>query len=451
MEDEKLKTRPTDPPRVEMGIAHTMRPTQSMPAVAPREDIQAGALIHGTYRLLKPLGEGGMGIVMHGIDERLERDVAIKFIHPERVLSDSMREQFLQEARAMARLRHPNLVEIFAFGEFAGSPYFVMEYVHGTDLRTWISEQRDRRLSLDEALGVVDQLSRGVSALHEAGAVHRDLKPSNVLIGPGFRVAVTDLGLARRLGDLHPDDTIAGTPAYIAPEVATMQSLPQRYAHSADVYALGVITFELLTGQLPFDADNPADLLEKHVHEPPPRPSELRPELPGSLDRVILRALAKDPMQRTESADAFRRELSRARDRLSRGTMPLRVLIADDEDACRKWTGEFVREAFPGATVDDAVDGRDALRRALEHPPDVAIIDLSMPHLNGVELTAALRASPKTRNVPIVVITGVGGADDWKLLHRLGAAGFLVKPLDPDALTAMVRRLTRRDAGSALL
>lgn len=350
----------------------------------------------------------------------------------------------------MARLRHPNLVEIFAFGELAGSPYFVMEYVPGIDLQSWLSDQEGRKISLDEALGLMDQLCRGVSALHEAGAVHRDLKPSNVLIGPGFRVAVTDLGLARRLSDLEQDEQIAGTPAYMAPEVATMRALPRRYAHSADVYALGVMTFELLTGRLPFEATNPADLLQKHVHDKPPRPSQLRPELPGAFDRVILRALAKDPMQRTESAEAFRRELFKARDRLSRGTTPMSVLIADDEEACRRWTGEFVREAFPAARIQTAGDGREALRLALLEPPDVAIVDLSMPHLNGVELTAALRASPKTRHVPIVVITGVGGADDWRLLHKLGASGFLVKPIDPDALVAIVRRLTRRDVTQAL-
>lgn len=415
-----------------------------MPAVEEQSSrIVPGTLLQDSYRILGPLGEGGMGVVMHGVDERLEREVAIKFIHPERVASSSTQDQFLQEARAMARVRHPNLVEIYAFGELSGVPYFVMEYIDGTDLDSWLAKY-EQGVALDEALGVLDQLCRGVDAMHDAGAVHRDLKPSNVLIGPGFRIAVTDLGLARRVTDTAVGESIAGTPAYMAPEIATQTALPPRYAHSADVYALGVMTFELLTGKLPFEADNAAELLGKHVHDTPPMASQLRPELPGAFDRAILRALAKDPRQRTQSAEEFRRELFKARARYSTGHAPMRVLVADDDADCRHWTAEFVQTSFPGATIDASPDGQTALSQAIRTPPDVALIDLNMPGLNGVELTAALRANPRTRDVPIIVITGVGGAPDWKLLRRLGASGFLVKPFDPEALAAIIRRLTRR-------
>jgi serine/threonine-protein kinase len=426
-----------------MGIAHTLRATRSMVAVEDRVDIGPGTLLEGGYRVLRPLGEGGMGVVMHGVDERLEREVAIKFIHPKRIVSDSVRDQLLQEARAMARVRHPNLVEIYAFGEFSGSPYLVMEYVEGTDLHSWVEEREHQHIALDEALGVLDQLCRGVTAMHTAGAVHRDLKPSNVLIGPGFRVAVTDLGLARKLSDTQTGESIAGTPAYMAPEIATQVALPQRYAHSVDIYALGVMTFELLTGKLPFKARNPADLLAMHVQNPPPVPSELMPDLSAAFDRAILRALVKDPARRTESAEAFRRELVSARQRTSIGTRPIQVLIADDDPACRRWTGEFVKQSFPGATVHAVPDGQAALDHAMAHPLDVALIDLSMPDLNGVQLTGAMRASRKTRDTPIVVITGVGGAPDWQLLRQLGASGFLVKPVDPEALSAIIRRVTQ--------
>lgn len=444
MDDNSRKTNPVDIPIPTAGIKHTGRRTRTMElAQVGGSSIAPGLLLKDTYRLLRPLGQGGMGIVMHGVDEQLEREVAIKFIDPERMLTEEDKRQFVQEARAMARVRHPNLVEIYAFGEFDDAPFFVMEFVPGTDLQSWLG-QRPGLVSLDEALGVLDQLCRGVHAMHQAGAVHRDLKPSNVLIGPGFRVAVADLGLARRVTDVQIEDRIAGTPAYIAPEVASQRALPTRYAHSADVYALGIMAYELFTGQLPFEATNPVEMLDKHVHEQPPAPSVLRPELPGAFDRAILDALAKDPRQRTESADAFRKELFRARERLSRGLDPIKVLIADDDAECLKWTGEFIRQAFPGADVELAPDGLRALQLARKTPPDVALIDLSMPELNGIELTTALRANPATKDVPIVVITGVGGAPDWQLLRQLGAAGFMVKPVDPDALCATVRRLTRK-------
>jgi serine/threonine-protein kinase len=448
MSDARRTTRPSDPPHVALGVANTIRPTRSMLAIdgGGDLDLSPGVLIEGTYRVLGPLGEGGMGIVVRAVDERLEREVAIKLIHPERVRSRATHDLFLREARAMARVRHANLVEIHAFGELHGVPYFVMEYVPGTDLDAWLGERcaPGRLPSLDEAIGVLDQLCRGVTAMHEAGAVHRDLKPSNVLIGAGFRVAVSDLGLARRASDTAIGEHVAGTPAYMAPEIAARRPVAARWAYAADLYSLGVMAFELFTGRLPFEVADPAEMLAAHLHETPPPPSRFRPELPGSFDRVVLSALAKEPAQRQASVDAFRRELLRARERLSRGVEAMDLLVADDDPSCRTWAGELLSAAFPSARVHSAVDGSAALEQALRHPPAVAVVDLNMPGLNGVELTAALRASPRTHDVPIVVITGVGGAPDWALLSQLGASGFLVKPVDPDALLAVVRRLASR-------
>lgn len=414
--------------------------------------IPIGALIQNSYRILGQLGEGGMGIVLHGVDERLEREVAIKFIHPKHVDTEELQELFLREARAMARARHPNLVEIYACGEYNGSPYFVMEYIKGTTLDAWVAGHARRKVPLDDALAVLDQICRGVSALHAVGAVHRDLKPSNVMIGPGFRAVVTDMGLAINFGGWAAGrERVAGTPAYIAPEVAGERQVSPLYAHASDVYALGVIAYELLTGRHPFRAKTVVDLLRAHVHEMPAKPSEVAPELPDVFDDVLLRALTKDPEQRIESAEALRTALADARDRLSESSVSLRILIADDDSACLRWTAKFVHESFPKATLDLVSDGAAALRHSIRNPPSIAIIDLSMPGLNGVELTAALRANERTRDTPIVVITGVGGAPDWQLLQRLGASGFLVKPTDPDALITTIRRLVgSREPGARL-
>ncbi|WP_181198089.1 protein kinase domain-containing protein [Enhygromyxa salina] len=383
-----------------------------------------------------------MGLVLHGVDEKLEREVAIKFIHPKHVATRDLRDLFVKEARATARARHPNLVEIHAFGEYQGSPYFVMEYIKGTRLDAWVADHPCGRVSLDEALGVLDQLCRGVAALHAAGAVHRDLKPGNILIGPGFRVILTDMGLAANLSErAKGSEALAGTPAYIAPEVATQERVPSRYAHSADVYALGVIAYELLTGRLPFQAKNATALMEAHAYQTAPVPSEVAPELPVVFDVVLKRALAKNPAQRIESADALRKALAIARESLLKPCEPMRILIADDDPSCLRWTAKFVNTSFPNVTLDLVPDGAAALEHALRNPPAIAIIDLNMPGLNGVQLTAALKANECTREVPIVVVTGVGGATDWRILHQLGASGFLVKPVDPEALNAIVRRL----------
>lgn len=280
-----------------------------------------GTLLDAKYRVGSTLGQGGMGIVLHAFDEQLARDVAIKLVRPEFSSSPLAREQFVHEARAMARVRNPNVVEIYAFGEFVGTPYFVMEYMARGNLGTWLDRRGDTLPAIDEAVGFLDQVCRGLQAIHDAGIVHHDLKPSNILIDNGFRVAVSDLGLVR-LAD--PNTTghtgsMTGTPAYIAPETALGEPVGADLKSRTDIYALGVMAFELLTGSLPFDAAAAEELIRCHVEEEPPAASEFRPDLPTIFDPILAHALAKDPAKRTPSADTFRRDLLQARARLRRG------------------------------------------------------------------------------------------------------------------------------------
>ncbi|HEX4353747.1 MAG TPA: protein kinase [Polyangiales bacterium] len=415
------------------------------PVAAPErgptwEGPQGGVLIGNGYRVVGPLGQGGMGVVVLAVDERLERDVAIKLIRPAYTRNQSARERFLIEARAMARVRHENVVEIFAFGEFDETPYFVMEYVPGTNIANWLDDAilDDRLPSVDEALGYLDQVCRGVAAIHTSGAVHGDLKPSNLLIGPASRIAVADMGLSRlfdptgRLGE-HP---MAGTPAYMAPEFAR-NDLSRELVQRGDVYALGVIAFEMLTGHQPFNIESTADMLAAHRGGSPPLPSQFRPELTTAFDVPLLRALCFDPHQRTANADAFRRALLEARESIKTSYNALRILVADDDPDFRALAAETLAYGFPGARIESVEDGEAALAACDREQASLAVIDLDMPGLNGVELTAALRAN---YSMPIVVVTASGGAPDWHLLSSLGADGFLVKPIDPFALVALARK-----------
>jgi len=413
---------------------------EPVPKAGAWEGPQAGVLIGNAYRVVGPLGQGGMGVVVLAVDERLERDVAIKLIRPAFTRNQSARERFLIEARAMARVRHENVVEIFAFGEFDDTPYFVMEYVPGTNVANWLDDAilDDRLPSVDEALGYLDQVCRGVAAIHISGAVHGDLKPSNLLIGPASRLAVADMGLSRlfdptgRLGD-HP---MAGTPAYMAPEFARTD-LPRELAQRGDVYALGVIAFEMLTGHQPFDIESTADMLAAHRGASPPLPSQFRPELTGAFDQPLLQALNFDPNRRTAGADAFRRALLGARESIKSSYNSLRIIVADDDSDFRELAAEALAYGFPGARIEAVADGEAALAACDREAASLAVIDLDMPGLNGVELTAALRAN---YSMPIVVVTASGGAPDWHLLSSLGADGFLVKPIDPFALVALARK-----------
>ncbi len=409
----------------------------------------AGVLIGSTYRVVGPLGQGGMGVVVLALDERLERDVAIKLIRPAFTRSESARERFLIEARAMARVRHENVVEIYAFGELDETPYFVMEYVPGTNVANWLDDAilEDRLPSVDEALGYLDQMCRGVTAIHSSGTVHGDLKPSNLLIGPASRLAIADMGLSRmfdptgRPGE-HP---MAGTPAYMAPEFARID-LAAELVQRADIYALGVIAFEMLTGQAPFDIETTADMLLVHSGSKAPLPSQIRPELTTAFDVPLLRALSFDPEKRTPSADAFRRALLEARESITANHGSLRIVVADDDADFLALASEALAYGFPGAQIEVVADGEAALVACDREPASLAVIDLDMPGLNGVELTAALRAQ---YSLPIVVVTASGGAPDWHLLSALGADGFLVKPIDPFALVALARKALDTKRGRA--
>lgn len=405
------------------------------------EGPQVGSIVDGAYRVVGPLGQGGMGVVLLAVDQRLEREVAIKLIRPAYVANKKARERFLIEARAMARVRHENVVEIFNYGEIGGSPYFIMEYVPGNNIANWLDELilEDRLPSIDEALGYLDQVCRGLSAIHASGAVHGDLKPSNILLGQASRVAITDLGLSRlfdhttgHIGD-HP---MAGTPAYLAPEFSR-QDLPAHLLQRSDIYSLGVIAYEMLTGEPAYDIVTTQDMMSAHA-QPPTLPSKLRPELTTAFDAPLLSALNADPTRRTASADQFRRQLLAARENIHARRGPIRILVADDDGDFLALARETLAYGLPGAEIETVRDGEAALAAIDREPAALAVIDLDMPGMNGVELTAALRANYR---LPIVVCTASGGAPDWRLLSSLGADGFLVKPIDPFALVALARKM----------
>lgn len=259
--------------------------------------IPKGTILDDRYEVLDVLGIGGMGQVLRARDIHLARDVAVKLLKPQTPLTDGIRRRFLTEAQATARVRHENVVTVFAFGEFQGAPYMALEYVDGIDLGTWL--RQCQAISEGWVLGVLEQICNGVEAIHKAGAVHRDIKPSNVLLGRKGRVVIGDLGLARFLaadptsGSLG---TILGTPRYMAPEA--ILGTPRRDLEPlADVYSLGVLAFEMLTGRAPFEGANVTELMSQHLTVAPPRPSTVA-SLHADFDPPLLATLSKDPLQR---------------------------------------------------------------------------------------------------------------------------------------------------------
>jgi beta-lactam-binding protein with PASTA domain/predicted Ser/Thr protein kinase len=275
-------------------------------------DTLIGMMFDGRYRILRKLGSGGMANVYLAEDEELGRRVAIKILNDRHANDDQFVERFRREAKNAAGLSHPNIVSIYDRGEAEGTYYIAMEYLEGRSLKERIVAEGP--LPIASAIEIARQILRAVGFAHRRQIVHRDIKPHNVLLvqdGPGDgdeRFKVTDFGISRTAtSQMTEAGSIVGTAQYLSPEQARGAPVDQR----SDIYSVGIVLYELLTGQLPFTGETPLEIAMKHLSEIPRAPSELRPELPTDLDMIVLRALAKDPADRFESAEEMERELAR--------------------------------------------------------------------------------------------------------------------------------------------
>ncbi|MEK6606034.1 MAG: serine/threonine-protein kinase [Myxococcota bacterium] len=288
-------------------------------------------MVIGNYRLLGRIGSGGMGAVYLGEHMMLGRTVAVKILHDNYAKKPEAAQRFLQEARTSSQLRHPNIIDVTDCGQADdGRLYFVMELCEGRQLAEVLAKGP---ISLFRALGILSQVTRALEAAHQHGVVHRDLKPENILLerrdgrreivkvvgeGPARQlvvekegkwdfVKVIDFGIAKFRELAEDRDVILGTPAYMSPEQIRGDEVDGR----ADIYAAGVLFFEMLTGRQPFTGDDPRTICEKHLFEPPPLPRLVRPDIaiPEAAECVILRALSKNPARRQQSMDELYEEL----------------------------------------------------------------------------------------------------------------------------------------------
>jgi predicted Ser/Thr protein kinase len=259
-------------------------------------------VLNGRYEVETTLGEGGMARVYRGTDRILGRTVAIKVLSRKYAGDDSFVTRFRREAQAAAGLNHPHVVSVFDTGDDEDQHYIVMEYVEGDTLADVL--RREGRLPPERATAIAADVATALEGAHEKGLVHRDVKPGNVMIDREGRVKVMDFGIARAAADdtLTQTGIVLGTASYLSPEQA--QGLP--VDARSDIYSLGCVLYEMLAGRPPFVADTPVSIAYKHVHEDARPPSEVEPSVPAALDAVVLRALAKDPEERFETAAAFR-------------------------------------------------------------------------------------------------------------------------------------------------
>ena len=263
------------------------------------------ATIGGRYRIERPLGHGGMATVYLGRDTELERPVAIKLLAENLAGDDEFRRRFVREAKLAARLSDPNVVSVYDAGEDDGRPYIVMEHVDGETLADLLA--RRGRLPPDEARELAAQAARGLAHAHEAGLVHRDVKPQNLIVRRDGTVKIADFGIARAAETtITQAGTVLGTAAYLAPE----QALGEEVTAAADVYSLGAVLYELLTGRPPFEFESLADLADQQQRMEIAPVRELAPDVPPELEDVVMRCLARNAAYRPASAGELARLLS---------------------------------------------------------------------------------------------------------------------------------------------
>ncbi len=274
--------------------------------VAPKEDLTRGKILANRYEIIEELGKGGMGKVYRVEDKKLNQDIALKLIKPEIASDKKTIERFRNELKTARMIAHRNVCKMYDLGEDKGTRYITMEYIPGEDLKSMIRMMG--HLSTGKAVSIAKQVCEGLAEAHNLGVVHRDLKPSNIMIDKFGNAKIMDFGIARSVESKAITDAgvMIGTPEYMSPEQVEMKETDQ----CSDIYSLGVILYEMVTGRVPFEGETPLSVIHKHKYETPSEPKKLNAQIPDNLNRVILKCLEKDKHKRYQSAGEVGTELS---------------------------------------------------------------------------------------------------------------------------------------------
>jgi len=380
------------------------KPTEAPPSSSdPRPVLSLGEIVDETYEVRSHLGAGGMGEVYEVHDRVLNRRVALKVAHP-----GGASEYLLREGRALAAIHHPGVVAVHTMGMHRGVAYLVMERIRGLSVDRLLDERRSRgeRFGIAEALELLVSVADALSVVHRAGLAHRDVKPGNVMLALSGDVA-------------------------------------EGAASLVDVYALGVLAYELLRGVAPFDGGEPVELYRAKTRAKQPRVSEYRPDVPAALDELVAQLMAPDAHDRPQGAEAALWQLRALRTSIGQGgeVRPFSVLVVDDDADIRAALTLYVRAAAPDAEIEETADGRQAVRAVRRRVPDLLLLDLDLPDINGIEVCMLLRGMQLGDACMVVSVSGRATKADVELLQQLGVRSLEKGPELMTELAALVMRM----------
>lgn len=275
-------------------------------------------LLNGRYALVAQQGSGGMSVIYRAVDRMLQRNVAVKILRPSLTTDPAFLEKFRNEARSIANLSHPNIVTVFDVGSDGSTHYIVMELIDGQDLKKII--KANGAMPIEKVIDIITQICAGIGYAHRSGIVHADIKPQNILMTRDEKVKVTDFGIAQALSDTQPQqraEVVWGSPHYFSPEQAKGEQPSAR----SDVYSIGIVMFEMLTGRLPYTGTNQQELAMAHIRERVPLVTEFNPSVPAGLAELVKQAMAKEPAERFRDADQFSARIKQYHDQANSATM----------------------------------------------------------------------------------------------------------------------------------
>jgi eukaryotic-like serine/threonine-protein kinase len=398
-----------------------------------------GEIVAGTYEIRSILGSGGMGEVYEAHDRVLNRRVALKVVRPH-----INSEYLVREGTALAAIRHPGIVTVHTMGTHQGISFLVLERVLGLSLDRMIAERRGRgeRFAVQEGLELLISIADALSVVHVAGLAHRDIKPGNVMLAPGGRVVLMDFGLVLPHADRAGLRSVAGSLQYMAPEALTGE-VAEGATILVDVYALGVLAYELLSGIVPFSGSDSEDLYRAKTRGRVPSLAGQRPDVPEPFSTLVAQMMAVEPHDRPHGAEAALWALRSLRARAGSGgkARPFSVLVVDDDRDMRDALTLYVRAAIPDAEIETTADGRHAVRSVRRRVPDLLLLDVDLPDMNGIEVCMLLRGMKLGDACRIVSVSGRATRADVELLEQFGVRSIEKGPNLMSELAELIHRM----------